>query len=115
MIIEKKVIDFLRFTLCLDHVYAELPEISPDEFVLITVVDKLSSNQISRVTIEVYSYAGSKAGAIELDARVRSNMPLLAADNEVSSCRHSGGDDNPDIWLGKYRFRSVFNIVYYDD
>ena len=115
MLIEAKIIEYLAQTLGCE-VFAELPEVvHTEKFVLITVVNRSKSNQISRVTVDIYSYADSKAECAALDDLVRQFMPITAGLNEISSCKQTNGDDVPDVWLNKYRYRSVFNIVYYDD
>lgn len=115
VIIEAKAIEFLKFIMCMEDVYAELPETVPDSFLLVGVVDRIKKNQITTATLEVYSYETSKARAASLDAKVRQCLPLIVSDDSISGCKLQGGDDVPDAWLEKYRYRSLFNIVYYDE
>lgn len=115
MLIEQIVIDHLKSELKIDDVYAEVPEIAPDSFVLITVIDRRKKNFIDSITMEFHSYAPSKAEAAALDTSVRKSVERLISRDDISSCRLGGGDDDPDVWLNKYKYRSYYNIVYYDD
>lgn len=115
MLIEARVIDHLKTKFGTQDVYAEVPEVAPDSFVLVLVTDRRQNNLIDSATIEIHSFAPTKAEASALDKSVRQALESLPEHNDVSSCRIGGGDDEPSEWLKKYRYRSYFNVVFYDD
>ena len=115
MLIEQIVIEHLKTILGTDDIYAELPEAVPESFVLLTITDRRQQNFIDSVTMELHSYAKSKAEVSALDKSVRKAMETLVIHDEISSSKIGGGDDEPDVWLEKYRYRSIYNIVFYDD
>ena len=113
--IEAKIIDFLKNTAGITNVFAELPEDVPDEFVILTLMERSTKNFITTATFNLYSYAEGKVRAIQLDASVRASMRLFEGMSDISSCKQTNGADVPDVWLNKYRYSSTYNIVYYDD
>ena len=115
MLIEEIIINHLKSVFGTADIYAEMPENVPDAFVLISVTDRRRRNLIDSATVEFHSYAKTKADASALDKSVRIALETLTDHDEVSSCRIGGGDDEPDVWLEKYRYRSYYNIVFYDD
>ena len=115
MLIEAKVIAHLKDKLGTDYVYAEMPEQVPPSFVLVSVRERTRANYIDRATLETCSYAMSKAEASALNDFVMASMESRPEHDEISAARFGGCDDDPDAWLEMYRYRSVFNLVYYDD
>lgn len=112
MLIEPLVLQYLKNKLDMSEIYVQLPDTLPDQFAILTVIDRGKTNQINAATIEIESYAKkSKYDAAVLDESIRDAMDEIGDDEDVS-CRFGGGNDNPDETLKMYRYRSYFNLYF---
>lgn len=110
--IEKTIRDYLVSKLGTNNIFFETPNTFAGECVVIQIIDRTRENLIDAVTASIYSYAESKYDSAVLDEKVRIAMRDFDGEEDISSCRISGGSDAPDTTLKKYRYRSNFNIVY---
>ena len=115
MLIEKVVLDHLKSKLNSNDVYLETPEVAPAEFVEFRIDDREKLERIDSVVFELYSEADSKLAAATLDKRVRDAMESLVEGDSISRSKLSGGRDEMDNALKKYRYVSYYNVIYYDD
>lgn len=113
MLIEQRVKEFLDAEFAEEQigVYLEIPNNTPDTFIVFQLVDRGKENRINEVTLEFRSYAPSKFEAASLDEKVREALEKL---NEVSdiTTHLGGGNDNPDTTLKRYRYRCYYNLYY---
>lgn len=110
--IEKTIRDYMVSKLGTNNIFFETPKTFDGECVVIQIVDRTRENLIDSVTASIYSYADNKFDSAILDEKVRIAMRDFDDEEDISSCRISGGSDAPDTTLKKYRYRSNFNIVY---
>lgn len=115
MLIEALVINHLKTKLNTTNVYAETPEVLPQEFIVVRVEDRGQTNHISDVTLEICSESTDKYHAAVLDQSVRRAMESLIESPSVSRTELGGGRDDTDHALKKYRYISYINVIYYDD
>ncbi len=108
--IEQFVLEYLKTKLDMTDIYVEIPQNIPDQFAVLTVVDRGKTNQINAVTMEIESYGSTKYKAASLDESVRGAMEDI--NEEDCACRFGGGNDNPDTTIKMPRYRSYFNIYY---
>lgn len=113
--IEKTIRNYLVAKLGTNNVFFETPKTFNGECLVIQIVDRSFENLIDYVTAVIYSYADSKYDSACLDEKVRKAMRDFDAEEDISSCRISGGNDAPDTTLKKYRYRSYYNITYMEE
>ena len=111
MLIEQRVLEYLKDELDMEDVYPEIPRERADKFVVLRVTDRGMSNRINEVTIEFSSYAPTKYEAAVLDELVRNTMDGIVRLDDIT-CRFGGGNDNPDTVLKIPRYRCYFNLFY---
>lgn len=108
--IEAEVKDFLNtyfagnVSVCL-----EIPKNMPEKFIVFQRVDMGREDYIEAVTLEFCSYADSKYEAALLDESLRDAMDSMHSTTDIS-CKISGGDDDMDTSLKKYRYRCYYNL-----
>lgn len=113
MLIEERVKGFLDVEFAEEQigVFLEIPENTPDTFVVFQLIERNKENHINGVTIELRSYAPSKYEAATLDQKVREAMEKLGEVTDITT-RLGGGNDDPDTNLKKYRYRCYYNLYY---
>lgn len=103
-------------------VFLEMPEIPsdsyeelPDEFVLIERVAGGQTEHIDTASLAVKSYSlSSLYNSAALDRQVRKAMEGFTTLDSVSACRLASNYNFTDTSTKRYRYQSVFDVIYYD-
>lgn len=111
MLIEKTIRDYLLNKI--QNVPIEVQEpTDKTKYIVFRVVDRAEVDLINAVTVEFYSYGKSKLEAAALDEELRAAMKDIVELDSIFSSKLSGGNDDYDTDLNKYRYRSYFNLSY---
>ena len=109
--IEKLVIEYLAGLLSVD-VYAEEPEDKPSSYVVIEQTGGGARNFIYTATIAVQCYADTRYEASALNEEIAGYMLVMADSENIGSCRLNGDYNFTNTATKKYRYQSVYTIVY---
>jgi len=112
MIIEAEIIKYLSDIMDVP-VCAETPEKMPEEYVTVNLIAGGMENHIPAATVSIVSHSVSKLEAAVLDEMVREKMLEIIELETVSSCKLGGMSNNNDTATKKYRYESIFNLIYY--
>lgn len=95
------------------HVYAEKPVDSPDEYVLVEKTGSSRTNRIDRAMIAVQSVSKtSLLRAAQINEEVKAAMDELATLDTVFSCGLNSDYNFTNTSTKEYRYQAVFNIFY---
>lgn len=114
MTIEQKVKQYLEDKL---HIPTRLqyPEELPDTFIVIQRTGGNEENFISHASLSIASIAPSLYEAMEMDHKVLLAMRTIADGITITGCRYNGGGNWTDPTSGQYRYRSYYEINYYEE
>ena len=110
--IEKIVLEYLRAALSVP-VYLEVPQNPTDTFVLLEKTAGGRTNQVSRATMAVQSWAKSLLAAAQLNEQVKEVMEELSALDDVSACRLNTDYNFTDTTTKRYRYQAIFDLIFY--
>ena len=111
--IETVLIDYLKTALHTDHIYAEMPEPSPEEFY---VIDKTGSSVVNRIctsTVAIQSYGASKIRTMEMNEALKDAMEGILSREEIGACHLSTDYNFSNIAKKQHRYQAVFEITHY--
>lgn len=113
--LEETVISYLSTELSESGipVYAEVPKDAPGTFVVIERTAGGRINKVDNARIAVQSYAPTLYAAATLNEAVKSLMYGSVSLDSIGSCRLSSDYNFTDPTTKRYRYQSVFDIVYY--
>lgn len=111
--IEARIIEYLADALDIP-VYAEVPEDSTGEFLVVEKTGSRRTNYIDEATIAVQSYADSLADAAELNQWVKTAMLNLWTQDDVSAVRLNSDYNFTDTTTRRYRYQGVYVVTYYE-
>lgn len=94
-------------------VYVDVPAEPPEDYVVIERTGGGIEDHIRNAMVAIQSYGARRYTAAELHERVIAVMQDLITLDEVSSCDLNSEYDFTDTATKRYRYQSVFNIVYY--
>lgn len=109
--IEKTVITYLNAQLDVP-VYMEKPEVKPEKYVVISVLDFGRTDHIDAVTLDLTAYAPSLLDAAELCSLVREKMFGIITLANVSSSKLGGGGQAIQTATKEYAYDCIFNLFY---
>ena len=115
MTIEQFVIQYLSGAEVLAGipVSGSIPHSMPTVFVTVEQTASNRADLISSAEIVVESWAGSRAGAADLNEAVKGLMDALAAEPEISQSSLDTDYNYPDLETNHPRYHAVYNIVYF--
>lgn len=113
MIIEAYVVQYL-----LDEgvtAYGEVPKSTAGSFVTVERTAGGETEHIDHATLAIQSWSDTMLSAARLDETVRGLMADLITDTTVSSVSLNSSYNYTNPNTTKYRYQSVYDIVYYND
>lgn len=110
--IEKTVLDYLKEHM-IYTVSMETPDPLESEYILIERVGGGESNHIKNASIAFQSYADTLYRAAQINEEVKETMKGMRDISSVASVRLESDYNFTDTTTKKYRYQSIFRIVYY--
>lgn len=111
--IEVIVYTFLKNELEDVPVYMEIPEIPPEQFVLIEKTGSGLENHIKSATFAIQSYADSMFEAASLNEVVKEKMLDIIGEKEITKVSLNSDYNFTDTATKKYRYQAVFDLKHY--
>lgn len=111
--IEVIVYTFLKNELEDVPVFMEVPEIPPEQFVLIEKTSSGLENYIKSATFAIQSYADSMFEAASLNEVVKEKMLDIIGEKEITKVSLNSDYNFTDINTKKYRYQAVFDLKHY--
>ena len=111
MIIEKKIIEYLKPLLSVD-VLAESPEDESLPYVRIERVGRTIKNHITTDSVAFQSYGRTMLEAADLDEEVQELMKGIVSLDEISRISLQSNYNASDTSRMKYRYQCIYDIVY---
>lgn len=114
--IEKKILDFLSERLSVPC-YMAVPEMPPDNFIILEKTGSDEKDGLFRATLAVQSYGPRKESglyeAAQLNEKVKASMQDAVVLPEVSGCKLNTDYNYPDITRKRPRYQAVFDLSHY--
>lgn len=110
--IEKYIINYLA-TAGFDA-FAETPPDPPNRYVIVQKISEYESDKIRYTTIAVQSIAETMDESAKLNDEVIDCMHNIVAMSKYGKCKLSNSYPYNDTRQKKYRYQSMFDIVYYN-
>lgn len=112
MIIEKFIIDYLSEKLEVP-VYAERPQKDKEEMIIVDRSSMYVHDHIGYANITIWSYSNTMIDAAELDEKVQIAMRDIIETYDISKCSLENSYNDTLTNDDHYRFRSVYDVVFY--
>lgn len=93
--------------------YLEMPEDTPNDFIIIQKTGSSIENHIKSAMVAVQTYSSSLVSVIELNENVKAAMLDIIELDEIGSCDLNSDYNYTDTSINKYRYQAVFDITYY--
>lgn len=113
MIIEELICDYLTDTLDV-RAYPEKPENFSGKIIFVEKTDSREKNMISKATIAVQSYADSMYESAKLNEDVKEAMTEIIRLDDIAGISFKSDNNDTDEEIKRYRFKSVFEITFYN-
>lgn len=110
--IETIVLRFLKDKMK-EHVYLENPGNNIKNFILIEKIGGGKESHLNRATLAIQSYAGSLAEAAKINESVKHAMEGIVELDEIGSCELNADYNWTDTNTKRYRYQSIYNLIYY--
>lgn len=100
-----------------EHVYAEVPEHPPQEYVLVEKTGSRNRDHISRAMIAVQSISRDRynglAAAMTINERVKDAMSRFAdLSNEIYACKLNSDYNFTNTETKEHRYQAVYSINF---
>ena len=112
--IEETIIKYLSEQLSVP-VYMEEPKDVPNSYVIIEKTGESRSAFLYHGTIAIQSYGTSLYETAKLDALVRSAMFNIIDLDDITRCDLNASYNFTDTTTKRYRYQSVYDLIYYGD
>lgn len=112
--IEETIIKYLSDQLTVP-VYMEEPKDIPNSYVIIEKTGESRSSFLYHGTIAIQSYGKSLYETAKLDAMVRSAMFNIIDLDDITRCDLNASYNYTDTTTNRYRYQSVYDLIYYGD
>ena len=115
--IETIILDYLisqNLALIGNHVYMEVPDDPPSEYILIEKTASGGENKIRSAMIAIQSISQTRLyTAMEINQSVLEAMDIFAANSDkIYSCKLNSDYNFTNPETKEYRYQAVFNIYY---
>lgn len=111
MIIEKRIIEYLKPLLSVD-VVAESPEDGSLPYVRIERVGRTVRNYVTTDSVAFQSYGRTMIEAATIDEEVQEHMKGIVSLDEISRVSMQSNYNASDTSNMKYRYQCIYDIVY---
>lgn len=98
-----------------DHVYMEVPEEPPEEYILVEKTGSYCQNFINNAVIAVQSYSSSLYKASLLNESVKKAMDDMVVMDNISKSKLNSDYNFTDTSKKKYRYQAVYEICYFKE
>lgn len=92
--------------------YTEMPNTTPDEFVLIEKTGSSRVNQLNTATITIQSYSTSLYKSALLNESVKQAMDNLITLNSIGKSQLNSDYNFTDTSKRRYRYQAVYDLVF---
>lgn len=93
--------------------FAEEPEDTKKEYVLIEKTGSGVENHVKRATLAIQSFSASLHSTAMLNEKVKKAMEHMIELDDVCKCELNSDYNYPDITRKRYRYQAVYDIVHY--
>lgn len=93
--------------------FAEEPEDTKKEYVLIEKTGSGVENHIKRATLAIQSFSASLYETAMLNEKVKEAMEQIIELDDVCRCELNNDYNYPDTVRKRYRYQAVYDVVHY--
>lgn len=111
--IEEIIINYL--SKIFDHVYMEVPEEPPEEYILVEKAGSSRENFLDSAVIAVQSYSSSLYKASLLNESVKRAMDDMVIIDKVTKSKLNSDYNFTDTIKKKYRYQAVYEVCYFKE